>query len=195
MIRWSILTRRSPDFPMSFATPREPIKLLWLTLGKLEIADKPARPGIHHAGRRFVSLLSRARSAALLEFLAAPAGAGIVATHLGAARRHGGRLWFSRLPRRCKMRLRRSGPRGRLRHVLKKLSFSASSIPTRRWPSHRRLLDSATSAHGRVRTCTVFTPDRNRHLGTRHRLSTPCGWTSEYVDRPAQGVSTPPQVD
>ena len=36
---------------------------------------------------------------------------------------------------------------------------------------------------------------RYRFLGTRHRLSTPSGWTSEYVDRPAQGVSTPPQVD
>jgi hypothetical protein len=34
----------------------------------------------------------------------------------------------------------------------------------------------------------------NRYLGTRHRLSTPSWWTSEYVDRPAQGVSAPPQV-
>ena len=32
-------------------------------------------------------------------------------------------------------------------------------------------------------------------LGTRHRLSTPSGWASEHVDRPAQGVSAPFQVD
>ena len=60
------------------------------------------------------------------------------------------------------LNLRSPGPRPgaitRLRHVLKKVGFSASSIPTRRWPSHRRLLDSARSAHGRVRPFTVFTP-------------------------------------
>ena len=35
----------------------------------------------------------------------------------------------------------------------------------------------------------------NRYLGTRQCFSKPSGWTSEYVDRPAQGVSAPPQVD
>ena len=52
----------------------------------------------------------------------------------------------------------RPGAITRLRHVLKKASFSASSILTRRWPSHRRLLDSTRSAHGRVKPFTVFTP-------------------------------------
>ena len=40
----------------------------------------------------------------------------------------------------------------------KKVSFSASSIPTGRWPSLQRLSDSTRSAHGRVKPFIAFTP-------------------------------------
>ena len=44
------------------------------------------------------------------------------------------------------------------RAVVNKVSFSASSILTRRWPSLHCLLDSTRSAHGRVRPFIAFTP-------------------------------------
>ena len=44
------------------------------------------------------------------------------------------------------------------RAVCKRVSFSASSILTRRWPSLHCLLDSTRSAHGRVRPFIAFTP-------------------------------------
>ena len=55
-------------------------------------------------------------------------------------------------------RLERPMTSPEVERAIKKVSFSASSILTRRWPSHRRLLSSAKSAHARVKRFIAFTP-------------------------------------